>query len=396
MSSEQHYDVVIIGAGILGSGIAQACALQGWSTLVLEKAAEPATGASSKSSKLIHGGLRYLESLQFKLVYTCLRERRLLCALAPRLVRLKQFSLPVYKSSSRSVVWVALGLFLYWALAGFRRDAGFSVCLFRAARRKAETLGLKTEGLRALFFYYDAQADDRALTKAVLKSAQKLNAQVRFSEQIKAVTKLKHGFRLNLQSGSSVITRSLVNAAGPWVQDVHALLNLTTQELPVSLVKGSHLLINENKCKAYYYLEAPQDKRPFFVLPWKGKLLLGTTESLSATADVSCTSDERLYLLGAHNYYFPNSQVLEKDVVASFSGVRVLPINRGASNTNHTLNSRSRDSFLWVDSDLAGYWAVCGGKLTEYRAIAELILPEIAASLKKGSRLKSTRRLLID
>ena len=164
--TKTFYDIAVIGAGIQGAGIAQAAAAQGWSVVVLEQYAEPAMGTSSKSSKLIHGGLRYLETFQFGLVRECLREKSLLKTVAPSMVKKNRFVIPVYRTSRRSSFMIQVGLWLYRVLAGFAPDSEVR----RYARTEwCEHPRIKKDGLSALFEYSDAQTDDRLLTQAVVR-----------------------------------------------------------------------------------------------------------------------------------------------------------------------------------------------------------------------------------
>ncbi|HEY3486844.1 MAG TPA: FAD-dependent oxidoreductase, partial [Gammaproteobacteria bacterium] len=177
---QEHYDIVVIGGGIHGAGVLQAAAATGYSCLLLEQYAQPALGTSSRSSKLIHGGLRYLETGEFKLVYQCLRERRLLLRNAPGLVKLKPFFIPVYRQTSRGPWQIRAGLALYSLLAGYGRRVRFRTV---PRTRWSELDGLRQTDLQQVFQYADAQTDDAALTKAVITSAESLGAEVRYQAE---------------------------------------------------------------------------------------------------------------------------------------------------------------------------------------------------------------------
>jgi glycerol-3-phosphate dehydrogenase len=177
-----QYDIVVIGAGIQGVGVAQAAAAAGYSVLVLEQSGI-AAGTSSKSSKLIHGGLRYLETGQLGLVRESLRERALLLKLAPELVKLRHLHIPIYRTSSRSAFTIAAGLSLYKLLSGMSEDTRFR----RLRRSEWQSLdGLKTEGLQQVFRYAEAQTDDAGLTEAVMHSAQQLGAELQMPARFEA------------------------------------------------------------------------------------------------------------------------------------------------------------------------------------------------------------------
>jgi len=208
-----YYDVVVIGGGIHGAGIAQAAAANGYSVLLLEKSAIGAA-TSSKSSKLIHGGLRYLESYQFGLVKECLHERSILLRIAPELVKLVPFYIPVYKQTTRRPWKVRLGLQIYRALSGFDQDARFSA---QSCQQWSSLDGLSRQDLQAVYQYFDAQTDDVALTKAVVDSAQQLGAEVLCPATFKAASIRQQECEISVSVADKQLSYScgvLVNAAG--------------------------------------------------------------------------------------------------------------------------------------------------------------------------------------
>ena len=259
-------DVIVIGAGIHGAGAAQAAAAAGYSVLVLEQYDTPAQGTSSKSSKLIHGGLRYLETGEFHLVYECLKERANLLRNAPHLVKLVPFHIPVYKETTRRPWKIMLGLFIY---------SLFSRKLFkRVPRSQWNNLdGLKTEGLDAVFNYYDAQTDDARLTRSVLASAKALGAHVCLGSTLESASLVGNGCRVKFQqlepgsTGSNEASaRILINAAGPWVNDVLERINTRPERMTIELVQGTHIVVPGDVSHPYY-LESPRDRRAVFVTP---------------------------------------------------------------------------------------------------------------------------------
>ena len=382
-----YYDLVVIGAGIQGAGVAQAAAAAGYSVLVLEQTAI-AAGTSSKSSKLIHGGLRYLESAQFSLVRESLRERALLLKLAPELVKLRALHIPVYRDSTRSSLTIRAGLSLYGLLAGLNKSAWFS-SLSKAEWQSLS--GLRQSDLRAVFRYYEAQTDDAALTAAVLRSAQEMGAELlipaRFIAADISTTACRVDYKVHEQA-HTVSCAVLVNCSGPWAANVLARITPKLPLPPVELVQGSHLLLPP-LLKQYFYLEAPQDKRAVFVLPWKEKLLVGTTETVheGAPEDAQCLDLERDYLLKTLLYYFPHLD-LSQAIVNSFSGLRVLP--RG----NKLAFSRPREVLLEVDDEKRPrVLSLMGGKLTTYRATAEMALKRVEGSLPTRRARGDTKQL---
>ncbi|MGH8579865.1 MAG: FAD-dependent oxidoreductase, partial [Gammaproteobacteria bacterium] len=210
-------DVAIIGAGIHGAGIALSAAAAGYSVRLLEQFDSPAQGTSSRSSKLIHGGLRYLATGQFVLVRECLRERRILLHNAPDLVRLVPFYIPIYKPSLYQPSWVAAGLSLYALLGGLRAETRFAW----VPRKEWNALdGLNPQQLCAVFRYFDAQTDDALLTRAVLSAATNLGAEIRFGSKVTSIRLRPRACDIHFENqgrSQSCQARVVINATGPWV-----------------------------------------------------------------------------------------------------------------------------------------------------------------------------------
>ncbi len=383
------YDVVVVGAGIQGVGVAQAVAAAGYSVLVLEQTA-PAAGTSSKSSKLIHGGLRYLESMQFGLVRESLKERALLLHLAPDLVKLQPLHIPVYKQSSRSPLTIRTGLSLYALLAGFNGDSVFRQL---PKRQWEELVGLRQQDLRAVFRYSEAQTDDAALTRAVLHSAIALGAELRMPARFVAAKRNGQCCQVDYsddQGDHSVSCRVLVNCAGPWANQVLAAISPAMTIPAVELVQGSHLLL-PLLLDQYFYLEAPRDKRAVFVLPWEGRLLVGTTEKIHTEAPekAHCSLEEQAYLLETLSYYFPQLSIPQE--VDSFAGLRVLP------QSDQRAFARPREvMFMLDDQAQPRVLSIMGGKLTTYRATAQQALAKIRRSLPAARAQADTARLHLE
>lgn len=365
------YDLVVIGAGIHGAGVAQAAAARGLSVLVVERREAAGMETSRASSKLIHGGLRYLETAQFRLVYECLREQRHLLRNAPHLVRRSDFYIPVYRGSRRHAWWIYLGLCCYQILAG-----GPITGIGRIPAERWESLGVQREGLTAVFRYNDAQTDDQALTRAVLQSAVSMGAEVRFNT---ALTQLgfNSAYTLTLSDGSEVQCRGLVNAAGPWANEVATQCGLPRQEL--DWVQGTHIVLRQPAFPGCFYVEAPQDGRAVFVLPWRGVTMVGTTEVILDQPQAKPTQAEIDYLLAVYNHYFPEHQRTAEDVTEVFAGVRVLPKDLRQP------NRRSRET-LFATANGGSYIAIYGGKLTSYRATADKVLQMLTPVLGEGTR----------
>jgi glycerol-3-phosphate dehydrogenase len=391
LSSEQ-YDLVVIGGGIHGAGVAQAAAAGGHSVLVLEQTAL-AAGTSSRSSKLIHGGLRYLEGGHLGLVRECLRERALLLKLAPKLVRLRPFYLPIYRDTTRTTWKVRVGLSLYALLAGGDRIARYH----SVPRKQWERLdGLSTEGLKAVFCYPDAQTDDAALTRAVMDSALRLGAEVRMPAKVLQVECRERGAIVHYQQAQEARQcrcRAVVNAAGPWVNEVLRRVTPVPVQLGIDLVQGAHILVPGSLTQGLYYLEAPGDRRAVFVMPWRGHTLVGTTETLyrGDPAEVRPLPDEIDYLWQTLAHYFPRYRSGERHVLDAFAGLRVLPAQSDAPFT------RSRETLLHPDrSEQPRIMTIYGGKLTAYRATAAAVMARLSASLPRRSPVADTTQLPLD
>jgi glycerol-3-phosphate dehydrogenase len=373
-----EYDVVVIGAGIHGAGCAQAAAAAGHSVLLLEQTAI-AAGSSSRSSKLIHGGLRYLETGQFRLVRESLHERTTLLRIAPDLVRLRRFHLPVYRTTRRQAWQLASGLTLYALLAGCAPGAGFG----RVPRREWGRLdGLETRGLRHVLWYHDAQTDDALLSRAVVRSAQSLGAELVLPARFTGARLALGGAELRYATPEGEFAcraRVLINATGPWATDVARRIEPAIAVPAVERVQGAHLVVPGRIEQGIYYVESPRDGRAVFVMPWHESTLIGTTETRfrGDPARVAPQPREVAYLLEILRHYFPRYADLQASgLLGAFAGLRVLPAGGG-----HAFH-RSRETLLVPDRpERPRVLSVYGGKLTTWRAVAARALARIAASL---------------
>jgi len=382
-------DVVVIGAGIQGAGVAQAVAAAGYRVLVLEKN-EIASGTSSKSSKLIHGGLRYLESYQFSLVRKSLKERAILCRLAPDLVKLQPFYIPIYKTTTRRPWQIRLGLSLYAILGGLRKDNLFK----RVSRKNIKKLDqLEQNNLQKVYQYNDGQTNDVELTKAVMASAKQLGAELFLPVQIISIHKNTRGFNVRFIKNNkeqNIQTKIIINATGPWVNELHKLVQPETASLEIDLVQGAHIILDTPAPSGIYYLEA-EDKRAVFVIPYEYngevKTMVGTTEKLfkGRADDVKATKEEIDYLVKVYKTYFPKQTNIK--VIHQFAGLRVLPKDDGS------MFSRPRDTVLhWATP---GLLTLYGGKLTAYRSTSELVIKKIKPLLGKRRRVAYTNQLFL-
>jgi glycerol-3-phosphate dehydrogenase len=383
-------DVVVVGAGIHGAGMAQAAAAAGHSVLILEQT-EPAAGSSSRSSKLIHGGLRYLETYQLRLVRESLHERTTMLRLAPSLVKLQRFHIPIYRATRRRPWLLNIGLSLYAALAAFRDGAGFG----QVPRRLWHTLdGLDTHELEHVYYYHDAQTDDRALTGAVLRSSASLGARLLFPAECLRLDLDDAGATVHFQSEGreqQCRARIVVNAAGPWADRLARRVSPAIPVPHLECVQGTHIILKSAAPAHYYYVESPRDGRAVFVMPWHGQLMVGTTESRfrGDPATVSPTPAELHYLLGVLRHYFPHYRAPDAaELAGSFAGLRVLPSGGG-----HAFH-RSRETLLTTDRPVRPrVLSIYGGKLTTWRAVSERAMSLLAPSLPARRAIARTDEL---
>jgi glycerol-3-phosphate dehydrogenase len=388
-----RYDVVVVGGGINGVGVAQAAAAAGHSVLLIEKTAL-AAGTSSRSSKLIHGGLRYLERFELPLVREGLEERARLLRLAPDLVRLRPFHIPVYAFTRRRPWLVRSGLSLYALLGRLRQQVRFELV---PRARWGELDGLATEDLQAVFRYHDAQTDDALLTAAVMESALGLGAELALPAEFSAADLTDEGCRVRYRENGrerSCAARVLVNAAGPWVNRVLGRITPAPPARPVDLVQGAHIIVRGQVERGLYYVEVPRDGRAAFVMPWKGNTLVGTTETkFRGDPDrVEPLRAEKSYLVRVLDRYFPRYEADRSGAILdAFAGLRVLPAGPG-----HAFH-RSRETVLHPDAANRGARArlltIYGGKLTTYRATAEKVMARIAHALPVRRPRADTREL---
>ena len=387
----KNFDIAIVGGGIHGVGAAQAAAAAGYSVLLLEKEGL-ASGTSGKSSKLIHGGLRYLETAQFSLVSECLHERELLLKNAPGLVKLKKIYIPIYAGTTRRPLTIRVGLSAYYALSGFNKDSGFR----SLPKKEWDNLdGMNTVGLLAVFQYHEAQTDDTLLTKAVMDSALELGAELRMPAAFTGATYEGGGWsvRYEEKNGSAEARASfLINAGGPWANAVLEKITPKQSKVAVELVQGSHIIIDGKMENGIYYVEAPADRRGVFLMPWYGKTMIGTTETAYGGKDpseVAPLESEIDYLLETAGRYFPQFRAVDKNGLAgSFAGLRVLPAGDG--NPFH----RSRETLLHSENmNEAKLVSIYGGKLTSYRATSQSVIKKISPLLPAVKAKADTKTL---
>jgi glycerol-3-phosphate dehydrogenase len=377
----QRFDVLVIGGGITGCGIARDAALRGLSVALVEKD-DFASGTSSRSSRLIHGGVRYLEHGYLHLVFESSVERRRLLQLAPHLVRPLQFTWPVYRGDRIPRWKLAAGLTAYDALALFRNVARHKR-LSRTFVLEDEPK-LRPEGLLGGARYYDAATNDARLTLANALGASQAGAvvlnhavatELLFDGGMVAGATVRDCFSDRV---THVRASVVVNATGPWSDDVRGL-----DEGAVPAVRGSkgvHIAVPRERVGNNYAvtLTSPRDGRVFFVLPADSQAIVGTTDSYtSATPDeVRATNEDIQYLLESANAFFPSARLRPDDVVSAWAGIRPLLPSAGA-----TPGGASREHA--VTTSAHGLISITGGKLTTYRVMAADVVKEVMHRLRR-------------
>ncbi len=386
------YDVIIIGGGVHGAGVLQAAAAAGHSALLIEKHSL-ASGTSSKSSKLIHGGLRYLESGQLSLVRESLKERAIHLRIAAELVELKPFFIPVYGDTRRRPWALNVGLSIYALLGGFGRAMRFGA----VPRREWGNLdGLETQGLDTIIRYHDAQTDDAMLTRAVVQSALELGAEILMPADFVGASLEENGVEVTVSAGAvtrKLTARVLVNAAGPWAPQVARAVLPGIFVPNVDLVQGTHIVLPHPLTRGIYYVESPSDGRAVFLMPWRGATMVGTTETPFAgdPDDVRPLPAEEEYLLDVARHYFPAlRRFTPADITERFAGLRVLPAASDAA------FDRSRETIFSTDREpRPRVLGIYGGKLTGWRAAAAQVLDRIGPSLPAARRRAATDQLIL-
>ncbi|MBI3185893.1 MAG: glycerol-3-phosphate dehydrogenase/oxidase [Myxococcales bacterium] len=391
-----QFDLLVIGGGITGCGVARDAALRGFKVALVEKA-DFASGTSSKSSKLIHGGLRYLEHAQFRLVFEGTNERALLMRLARHLVQPLPFLVPAYKESRPGLLKLDVGLWVYDAMAGFK-----SFKLHRTYRGpKVLELepGLRTEALKGAIVYYDCLTDDGRLTLENALDAKALGTVVvnyaRLEKLVRDGTGRVAGAEVadldpaSRRSPASVRAKVVVNATGPWTDQLRALAGGSRLLKPT---KGVHVVLDAARLPLRHavVMLARRDHRVMFGIPWGQRTVLGTTDTFheGTPEQVFATSDDVQYLLETANHYFPAADLGEGDVLATWAGLRPL-LAPGAPDVD--ASDISREHHLLEEP---GFVTIAGGKLTTYRRIAAEVVDAVARQLGSSAPCTTAERWL--
>ncbi len=372
----QTFDLVVIGGGINGAAIAREAALRGLKVALVE-ARDFASGTSSRSSKLIHGGLRYLEQYDFQLVRESRTERRLLRRAAPHLARPLPFVLPIYRGDPYSPLKIRLGLTLYDWMGNLGRADCHRMLSAREALRLLPML--RSEGLRGAAIYHDSETDDARLTLENVLDAAEHGAVVANYAGIRALRgdgrSVASAEAEDHQTGRpyEISARLWVNATGPWVDHIRALLPGYDGSKTVRLTKGTHLILPKLAPHHAVFAAIREDDRIFVVAPWYEQSLLGTTDTdfEGDPATVRPAPADVEYLLRAVNRVL--REPLRPDQVrGAFSGLRALALEPGRSPSENT-----REYRFHREPGVTNFVSICGGKLTTARALAEKLLNEM-------------------
>ena len=369
--TDKIYDLIVVGGGINGCGIAADAAGRGLSVALLEEI-DLASGTSSASSNLIHGGIRYLEHGHLRLVKNSLRERTILIKMAPHVITPLKFTLP--NSTQRSKTLVHIGLFLYDFLAKCGPFPRSHYVRFN------NTSPLKPS-IKDGFAYFDAWTSDIRLVILNARLAQKQGADIYTRTRVLRAQRCKLLWHLTAHDTwnrkiKNIYGRGLVNATGPWAKQFFEMVSNETSPFDLRLIKGSHLIVPKLHNHNSAYLLQHVDRRIVFVIPYLTQFsLIGTTDIdyFHDPRNVTVSDKEKIYLIDVVNHYFKNT-LSYKDILFSYAGVRALCAKKGISAQKAT-----RDYQLHV-SDVKGKMpllSVFGGKLTTYRQLSEKALNKL-------------------
>jgi glycerol-3-phosphate dehydrogenase len=376
------YDVVVIGGGIVGAGIARDAALRGLKTALFEKT-DYAAGTSSKSSKLVHGGLRYLEHGEIGLVFESVSERRVQTRVAPHLVRPLPFLIPIYRGAKPGFELMNVGLWIYDSLALFRAPKLHKT--FRGAKAAlAVEPQLRHEGLRGALEYYDCATDDARLVLENAIDARALGAECHTYTEVTAFERRDDGRITGVAVHDRLTGRAwtagckvVILAAGAWTDEAARRFQIPMDRPLLRRTKGVHIVVPRERLPLAraITLISPVDQRVMFAIPWRERTVLGTTDTdFTGSADeVAADADDVKYLCASGNGYFPGANLSPADVISTWAGLR--PLIAAPPNVDESEISREHEVFARSD----GLVIIAGGKLTTYRRMAR---ETVTAALK--------------
>jgi glycerol-3-phosphate dehydrogenase len=382
------FDLVIIGGGINGAGIARDAASRGMKVALVE-ASDFTSGTSSRSSKLVHGGIRYLENMEFGLVFEALNERTKLFELAPHLVHPLRFMIPLYDSSRVGMFKMGLGMWLYDALSLFQAPE------FHERLNAADSVErmpiLKPSGLKGSYVYSDAYMDDDRLVIETLRAAHEDSAvSINYTKAIEVKYSKENKFeslvvkdQLSNQT-FQVQGRHMIGSVGPWTDEMGFEL-FSDWKKHLRTTKGIHLTLTKDRLplSSAVVMAAEKSDRIVFGIPRHEMVIIGTTDTdfKGSPGEVGATSEDVKYLIDIVNSYFPGANLTEADIVSSYAGVRPL-IYDGAQTEGKT----SREHSIWQDP--RGLTFVAGGKYTTYRLMSEQVVEKALNDFSVADRVR--------
>ncbi|MCB9675037.1 MAG: glycerol-3-phosphate dehydrogenase [Alphaproteobacteria bacterium] len=382
-------DVLVIGGGITGCGIARDAARRGLNVALVEQN-DFAYGTSSRSSKLVHGGLRYLEQYEFSLVFEAVSERRILLDIAPHLVNPLGFLFPIYKSSRRPLWFINAGMWVYEGLSLFRSPRRHRS--LKPGEIEKEEPAVRLEELTGAPLYYDCSTDDARLTLENAMDAAHQGAMVASWTRCKSFLKDENGQIVGAvvecaKTGElkEVAAKVVINATGPWTERTVAMSKPLNQHL-LRPTKGVHIVVDSHKLHVNHAVVClhPEDGRVLFAIPWGEQTYIGTTDTdyEGDPSEVAATREDVDYLIEACGHYFPNHPLTHDDVIATWAGLRPLmsPTNEDGEIDE---SSVSREHQIVVGQDTM--ITIAGGKLTTYRRMAAEVVDKAVQLLRMKS-----------
>ena len=370
------FDLVVLGGGITGAGIARDAALRGLKVALFEKN-DFGSGTSSKSSKLIHGGLRYLENGEIGLVFESVSERRVQSLMAPHLVRPLPFLVPIYEDNRVGLETMNLGLWIYDTLALFRAHRMHKT--FRGKKAKKLEPLILHENLKGALEYYDCFTDDARLVLENILAAAEAGAECHSYTEVVSIERNREHDRVSAvvvrdrMTGeqTTVRTRSVLVAAGPWTDTIAGPLGIKFKSHVLRPTKGVHLVFPAEKLplERAVTIISPVDGRVMFAIPWRKRIVIGTTDTdfEGSVDEVHASPEDARYLCESANAYFPSANFSPDDVIATWAGLRPL-INEESEDESDV----SREHQIFIQDD--GVIVIAGGKLTTYRIMAKEIV----------------------
>ncbi|WP_049437561.1 glycerol-3-phosphate dehydrogenase/oxidase [Staphylococcus hominis] len=384
----KEFDVVVIGGGITGAGIALDATQRGMKVALVEMQ-DFAQGTSSRSTKLVHGGLRYLKQAQIKVVAETGKERAIVYENGPHVTTPEWMLLPMHKGGTFGKFTTNIGLTMYDRLAGVKRYERKKM-LSKQATLNKEPL-VKKDGLKGGGYYVEYRTDDARLTIEVMKRAAEKGAEVinhtKSTDFVYDAKNKVSGIKVkDMLTGEEyqINAKKVINAAGPWVDEVRKK-DYTRNNKQLRLTKGVHVVIDQSKfpLRQAVYFDTEKDGRMIFAIPREGKAYVGTTDTFYNNEKTKplTNQEDRDYLIDAINYMFPDVHVTDADIESTWAGVRPLILEDGKDPSEI-----SRKDEIWEGK--SGLLTIAGGKLTGYRHMALEIVDSLAKRLKQEYGLK--------